>query len=75
MNSLFVLFSYCSTQEIHGLLKLGVSADSISSKLSPWASALFEFMPPFIKKQVLIFYLSSYQVIYNAISGRVVVPI
>ncbi|KAF5955864.1 hypothetical protein HYC85_008720 [Camellia sinensis] len=28
---------------------------SISSHLSPWASALFEFMPPFIRKQLLLY--------------------
>nr|XP_043618150.1 pyrophosphate--fructose 6-phosphate 1-phosphotransferase subunit alpha [Erigeron canadensis] len=41
-------------QEIHSLLRQGVSSDSISTKLSPWASALFEFMPPFIRKQLLL---------------------
>lgn len=41
-----------SFKEIHVLLKNGVSTDSISGQLSPWASALFESMPPFIKKQV-----------------------
>ncbi|KAL3505528.1 hypothetical protein ACH5RR_035369 [Cinchona calisaya] len=46
---------YALLQEIHGLLKQGVSADSISSQLSPWASALFEFLPPFIRKQVLLY--------------------
>ncbi|GJU26148.1 phosphoglycerate kinase, cytosolic [Tanacetum coccineum] len=40
-----------SLQEIHSLLQEGVSADNISAKLSPWASALFEFVPPFIRKQ------------------------
>ncbi|XP_004253113.1 pyrophosphate--fructose 6-phosphate 1-phosphotransferase subunit alpha-like [Solanum lycopersicum] len=45
---------YALLQEIHGLLKQGVSADKISSQLSPWASALFEFLPPFIKKQLLL---------------------
>lgn len=39
-------------QEIHGLLRQGVDADKISSQLSPWASALFEFLPPFIRRQV-----------------------
>ncbi|GKB63563.1 coiled-coil domain-containing protein 97, partial [Tanacetum coccineum] len=39
-------------QEIHSLLQEGVSADNISAKLSPSASALFEFMPPFIRKQL-----------------------
>lgn len=39
-------------QEIHGLQGQGVSVDNISSQLSPWASALFEFLPPFIRRQV-----------------------
>lgn len=46
---------YALLQEIHDLLKQGVSVDKISSQLSPWASALFEFLPPFIKKQLLLF--------------------
>ncbi|KAL2506055.1 Pyrophosphate--fructose 6-phosphate 1-phosphotransferase subunit alpha 1 [Abeliophyllum distichum] len=41
-------------QEIHGLLRQGVSVDNISSQLSPWASALFEFLPSFIRKQLLL---------------------
>ncbi|KAL0366526.1 UNVERIFIED_CONTAM: Pyrophosphate--fructose 6-phosphate 1-phosphotransferase subunit alpha [Sesamum radiatum] len=41
-------------QEIHSLLRQGVSADNISAQLSPWASALFEFLPPFIRKQLLL---------------------
>ncbi|EYU36601.1 hypothetical protein ABFS82_14G283500 [Erythranthe guttata] len=41
-------------QEIHALLRQGVSADNISAQLSPWASALFEFLPPFIRKQLLL---------------------
>lgn len=40
------------SQEIHGLLRQGVAVDKISSQLSPWASALFEFLPPFIRRQV-----------------------
>lgn len=46
---------YALLQEIHDLLKQGVSVENISSQLSPWASALFEFLPPFIKKQLLLF--------------------
>ncbi|GFS38163.1 phosphofructokinase family protein [Actinidia rufa] len=42
-------------EEIHGLLRQGVSLDNISSQLTPWASALFEFLPPFIRKQFLLF--------------------
>ncbi|KAM0941547.1 putative diphosphate--fructose-6-phosphate 1-phosphotransferase [Dioscorea sansibarensis] len=45
---------YALLQEIHGLHSEGVSADIISSHLSPWASALFEFLPPFIRKQLLL---------------------
>ena len=46
---------YALLHEIHGLLRQGVYADNISSKLSPWASALFEFLSPFIKKQLLLY--------------------
>ncbi|XP_010539758.1 PREDICTED: pyrophosphate--fructose 6-phosphate 1-phosphotransferase subunit alpha 2-like [Tarenaya hassleriana] len=45
---------YALLKEIHELLRKGVSADKISSQLSPWSSALFEFLPPFIKKQLLL---------------------
>lgn len=47
-----------SFQEIHGLIRKGVSVDNISSQLSPWASALFEFLPPFIRKQVYFLIIS-----------------
>ena len=47
-----MVLTSCISQEIHGLLRQGVSVDTISSQLSPWASALFEFLPPFIRKQV-----------------------
>uniref|UniRef100_A0A0E0PX70 Pyrophosphate--fructose 6-phosphate 1-phosphotransferase subunit alpha n=1 Tax=Oryza rufipogon TaxID=4529 RepID=A0A0E0PX70_ORYRU len=43
---------YALLQEIHGLHDKGVSVENISSHLSPWASALFEFLPPFIRKQI-----------------------
>ncbi|PIA56960.1 hypothetical protein AQUCO_00700964v1 [Aquilegia coerulea] len=45
---------YALLQEIHELHRQGVSIDNMSSNLSPWASALFEFLPPFIKKQLLL---------------------
>ncbi|KAK9269834.1 hypothetical protein L1049_025407 [Liquidambar formosana] len=45
---------YALLQEIHGLYRQGVSVDNISSQLSPWASALIEFLPPFIRKQLLL---------------------
>lgn len=45
---------YALLQEIHGLHGQGVSMDNISAHLSPWASALFEFLPPFIRKQILL---------------------
>uniref|UniRef100_A0A0E0K4D3 Pyrophosphate--fructose 6-phosphate 1-phosphotransferase subunit alpha n=2 Tax=Oryza punctata TaxID=4537 RepID=A0A0E0K4D3_ORYPU len=45
---------YALLQEIHGLHSKGVSMENISSQLSPWASALFEFLPPFIRKQLLL---------------------
>ncbi|KAG6776723.1 hypothetical protein POTOM_020251 [Populus tomentosa] len=46
-----ILFTF---QEIHDLLRHGVAPDKISSQLSPWTSALFEFLPPYIKKQLLL---------------------
>ncbi|PWA34088.1 Phosphofructokinase domain-containing protein [Artemisia annua] len=46
---------YALLQEIHSLLRQGVSADKISTQLSPWAFALFEFLPPFIRKQLLLY--------------------
>lgn len=46
---------YALLQEIHVLLRQGVSADKISSQLSPWASALFEFLPPFIRREILLY--------------------
>lgn len=45
---------YALLQEIHGLHRQGVSVDNISSYLSPWASALFLFLPLFIRKQLLL---------------------
>ncbi|XP_037459423.1 pyrophosphate--fructose 6-phosphate 1-phosphotransferase subunit alpha-like [Triticum dicoccoides] len=45
---------YALLQEIHGLHDKGVSIENISSHLSPWASALFDFLPPFIRKQLLL---------------------
>ncbi|KAI3424041.1 PsbP domain-containing protein [Psidium guajava] len=45
---------YSLLKEIHGLLRQGVSVEKISCQLSPWASALFEFLPPFIRKQLLL---------------------
>ncbi|PPR94298.1 hypothetical protein GOBAR_AA26372 [Gossypium barbadense] len=45
---------YALLKEIHSLLRQNVSADKISSQLSPWASALFEFLPHFIRKQLLL---------------------
>ncbi|KAJ7551582.1 hypothetical protein O6H91_06G021000 [Diphasiastrum complanatum] len=41
-------------EEIHGLLKQGISIERIPLRLSPWASALFQFLPPFIRKQFLL---------------------
>nr|GEV40706.1 pyrophosphate--fructose 6-phosphate 1-phosphotransferase subunit alpha [Tanacetum cinerariifolium] len=50
-------------QEIHSLLQEGVSADKIPLQLSPWTSALFEFLPPFIRDKEylhnLLLYLES----------------
>ncbi|KAL8478713.1 hypothetical protein ACS0TY_030553 [Phlomoides rotata] len=41
-------------QEIHRLLREGASAYNISCQLSPWASALFGFLPLFMKRQLLL---------------------
>ncbi|XP_019170911.1 PREDICTED: pyrophosphate--fructose 6-phosphate 1-phosphotransferase subunit alpha [Ipomoea nil] len=46
---------YALLKEIHVLLREGVSANNISSQLSPWASALFEFLPPFIRRELLLY--------------------
>ncbi|KAG9456610.1 hypothetical protein H6P81_001118 [Aristolochia fimbriata] len=45
---------YALLQEIHGLHREGISADNISAHLSPWASALIEFLPLFIRRQLLL---------------------
>ncbi|KAM0932392.1 putative diphosphate--fructose-6-phosphate 1-phosphotransferase [Dioscorea sansibarensis] len=45
---------YALLQEIHGLHSQGVAAEKIPSNLSPWASALFEFLPSFIRKELLL---------------------
>ncbi|CAM8974878.1 unnamed protein product [Rhodiola kirilowii] len=45
---------YALLQEIHSLHRQGVSVNKIPSQLSPWASALFEFLPVFIRKQLLL---------------------
>ncbi|XP_076889872.1 pyrophosphate--fructose 6-phosphate 1-phosphotransferase subunit alpha-like [Bidens hawaiensis] len=42
-------------QEIHRFLRQGVSKDKIPSQLSPWASALFQFLPPFIREELLLY--------------------
>ncbi|KMZ61109.1 Diphosphate--fructose-6-phosphate 1-phosphotransferase, 6-phosphofructokinase [Zostera marina] len=46
---------YALLKEINGLYKQGVSVDNISTKLSPWASALFEFLPLYMRKEMLLF--------------------
>ncbi|KAI5063277.1 hypothetical protein GOP47_0021824 [Adiantum capillus-veneris] len=45
---------YALLEEIHGLMRQGVHVEKIPSQLSPWASALFEFLPPFIRGQFLL---------------------
>ncbi|KAK1416548.1 hypothetical protein QVD17_32339 [Tagetes erecta] len=42
-------------QEIHRFLRQGISKDKIPSQLSPWASALFQFLPPFIREELLLY--------------------
>ncbi|KAJ0988118.1 hypothetical protein J5N97_006474 [Dioscorea zingiberensis] len=45
---------YALLQEIHGLHNQGVSAENIPFRLSPWASALFEFLPAFLRTELLL---------------------
>ncbi|KAK8926500.1 Pyrophosphate--fructose 6-phosphate 1-phosphotransferase subunit alpha [Platanthera zijinensis] len=45
---------YALLQEIHALHGQGFSDEKIFNHLSPWASALFSFLPPFIRKQLLL---------------------
>lgn len=49
-------------QEINGLLKgdEDIRVENISKMLSPWASALFDFLPIFIKKQVCTWVIFSF---------------
>lgn len=49
-------------QEINGLLKgdEDIRVENISKMLSPWASALFDFLPVFIKKQVCTWVIFSF---------------
>ncbi|KAL8218358.1 hypothetical protein R6Q57_021731 [Mikania cordata] len=42
-------------QEIHRFLRQGISKDKIPSQLSPWASALFQFLPSFIREELLLY--------------------
>ncbi|KAK9063992.1 hypothetical protein SSX86_017864 [Deinandra increscens subsp. villosa] len=42
-------------QEIHRFIRQGISKDKIPSQLSPWASALFQFLPPFIREELLLY--------------------
>ncbi|KAI3730257.1 hypothetical protein L1987_61426 [Smallanthus sonchifolius] len=42
-------------QEVHRFLRQGISKDKIPSQLSPWASALFQFLPPFIREELLLY--------------------
>ncbi|KVI05207.1 Phosphofructokinase domain-containing protein [Cynara cardunculus var. scolymus] len=46
---------YALLQEIHRFLRQGVSVDKISTQLSPWASALFAFLPSFIREELLLY--------------------
>ncbi|KAI5389896.1 hypothetical protein KIW84_075274 [Lathyrus oleraceus] len=46
---------YALLKEIHVLLQQGVAADKIFVHLSPWASTLVEFLPPFIRRQLLLY--------------------
>ncbi|RLM86538.1 pyrophosphate--fructose 6-phosphate 1-phosphotransferase subunit alpha-like [Panicum miliaceum] len=43
---------YALIQEINNLHSNNVPEDEIPSQLSPWAAALFKFMPPFIRREI-----------------------
>lgn len=45
---------YALLEEIHGHMRQGVHVEDIPSQLSPWASALYEFLPPFIRSQFML---------------------
>lgn len=45
---------YALLEEIHGHMRQGIHVEDIPSQLSPWASALFEFLPPFIRSQFML---------------------
>ncbi|XP_062199834.1 pyrophosphate--fructose 6-phosphate 1-phosphotransferase subunit alpha-like [Phragmites australis] len=45
---------YALIQEINNLYRNNVPEDDIPSQLSPWAAALFKFLPPFIRRELLL---------------------
>lgn len=45
---------YALIQEISILHNSNVPVPEMSSKLSPWAAALFHFLPPFIRRELLL---------------------
>lgn len=45
---------YALIQEISILHNSNVPVAEMSSKLSPWAAALFQFLPPFIRRELLL---------------------
>ncbi|CAL5090857.1 unnamed protein product [Urochloa decumbens] len=45
---------YALMQEINNLHINNVTEDEIPSQLSPWAAALFKFLPPFIRRELVL---------------------
>jgi pyrophosphate--fructose-6-phosphate 1-phosphotransferase len=45
---------YALIQEINNLHSNNVPEDEIPSQLSPWAAALFKFLPPFIRRELVL---------------------
>ncbi|CAN6224029.1 unnamed protein product [Urochloa humidicola] len=45
---------YALIQEINNLHINNVPEDEIPSQLSPWAAALFKFLPPFIRRELVL---------------------
>lgn len=45
---------YALIQEINNLHSNNIPEDEIPSQLSPWAAALFKFLPPFIRRELVL---------------------
>ncbi|CAN6205871.1 unnamed protein product [Urochloa humidicola] len=50
----YIIKEFSIENKFMGYIIKEFSIENISSHLSPWESALFEFFPPFIRKQLLL---------------------